>query len=59
MKDIDEWMTINKLKMKENKTKLIVIGSQHRPKTEKEVLSLGPDDIYSSNAAQNIGVTFD
>ena len=52
MKDIDEWMTTNKLKLNKTKTELIVIGSQHRPKTE--VLTLGSDDVYSSNAARNI-----
>ena len=58
MKDIDEWMTINKLKLKKSRTELIVIGIQHRPKTEIEVLTLGSNDascdVYSSNAARNI-----
>lgn len=54
MKDIDEWMTTNKLKLNKTKTELIVIGSQHRPKTEIEVLTLGSDDVYSSNTARNI-----
>ena len=54
MKDIDEWMTTNKLKLNKTKTELIVIGSQHRPNTEIEVLTLGSDDVYSSNAARNI-----
>ena len=54
MKDIDEWMTTNKLKLNKTKTELIVIGSQHRPKAEIEVLTLGSDDVYSSNAVRNI-----
>lgn len=54
MKDIDEWMTTNKLKLNKTKTELIVIGSQHRPNTEIEVLTLGSDDVYSSNAVRNI-----
>ena len=54
MKDFDEWMTTNKLKLNKTKTELIVIGSQHRPKTEIEVLTLGSDDVYSSNTARNI-----
>ena len=54
MKDFDEWMTTNKLKLNKTKTELIAIGSQHRPKTEIEVLTLGSDDVYSSNAARNI-----
>ena len=58
MKDIDEWITINKLKLNKSRTELIVIGSQHRPKTEIEALTLGSNDascdVYSSSAAQNI-----
>ena len=52
MKDIDEWMTTNKLKLNKTKTELIVVGSQQRPKTE--VLTLGSDDVYGSNTARNI-----
>lgn len=42
--------------MNKSKNELIVTGSQHRPKTEIEVLALGPDDVYSSNAARNTGI---
>ena len=44
--------------MNKSRTELIVIGSQHRPKTEIEVLTIGSrdasSDVYSSNAARNI-----
>ena len=53
MKDIDEWMTINNLKLNISKTEFIVIGSHHRPKT---VSAVGLDDVHSSNAA---GVIFE
>ena len=48
MKDSDEWMTINNLRLNKSNTDFFVIGSQHRPKT---VLAVGLEDIYSSNAA--------
>ena len=51
MKGIDEWMTINNLKLNKSKTEFITIRSQHRPKT---VLALGLEDVYSSNAADVI-----
>ena len=51
MKGIDEWMTINNLKLNKSKTEFIIIRSQHRPKT---VLALGLEDVYSSNAADVI-----
>ena len=51
MKGIDEWMTINNLKLNKSKTEFIITRSQHRPKT---VLALGLEDVYSSNAADVI-----
>ena len=51
MKDIDEWMTINNLKLFKSKTEFIVIGSHPRCKT---VLAVGLEDVYSSNAADVI-----
>ena len=48
MKDSDEWMTINNLRLNKSNTDFFVIGSQHRPKT---VLAVGLEDVYSSNAA--------
>lgn len=58
MNDIDEWMTINKLKLNKSRTELIVVGFQHRPKTEIEVLTHGSHDascdVYSSNLVRNI-----
>ena len=48
MKDIDEWMTNNHLKLNKSNTEFIVTRSQRRPKT---VLAIGLEDVYSSNAA--------
>ena len=49
------WL-LKKPKLNKSKNELIVTGSQHRPKTEIEVLALGPDDVYSSNAARDTGI---
>ena len=32
--DISKWMTANKLKLNKDKTELIVISSQHRPRPQ-------------------------
>ena len=55
MKDIDEWMTTNKLKVNKTKTELIVIGSQHRPKTEI-VVTLGSDVQLEISLMKGLGL---
>ena len=51
MKGIDEWMTINKLKLNKSRTESnLLVCYQYRPKTPLDVLSLGPDKVYSSRS---------
>ena len=52
-------MTANKLKLNKDKTELIVISSQHRPKPQLDTLTFGSENVFSTNAARNIGVTMD
>ena len=37
----------------------IVISSQHRPKPQLDTLTFGSENVFSTNAARNIGVTMD
>ena len=57
--DISKWMTANRLKLNKDKTELIVISSQHRPRPQLDTLIFGSDSVFSTNAARNIGVTMD
>ena len=57
--DISKWMTANKLKLNKDKTKVIVISSQHRPRPQLDTLTFGSESVFSTNAARNIGVTKD
>ena len=57
--DIGKWMTANKLKLNKDKTKVIVISSQHRPRPQLDTLTFGSESVFSTNAARNIGVTKD
>ena len=57
--DISKWMTANKLKLNKDKTELIVISSQHRPRPQLDTLIFGSESVFSTNAARNIGVTMD
>ena len=55
--DISKWITANKLKLNKDKTALIVISSQHRPRLQLDTLIFGSDSVFRTNAARNIGVT--
>ena len=57
--DISKWMRANKLKLNKDKTKLIVIFSQHCPRPQLDTLTFGSESVFSTNAARNIGVTMD
>ena len=57
--DISKWMTANKLKLNKDKTEVIVISSQHRPRPQLDTLTFGSESVFSTNAARHIGVTKD
>ena len=57
--DIDLWMTENKLKLNKGKTELVIIGSQHRPKPQLDLLTFGSESVSSCDASGNIGVIID
>ena len=56
---LGKWMTANKSKLNKDKTELIVISSQHRPRLQLDTLTFGSESVFSTNAARNIGVTMD
>ena len=57
--DIDNWMTLNKLKLNKDKTEFLHLSSKHNPQRSLPVLLFGSDLITPSPKARNIGVTFD
>ena len=57
--DIDNWMTLNKLKLNKDKTEFLLFSSKHNPQQSSPVLHLGNDFIKPSAHARNIGVIFD
>ncbi len=56
--DIRTWMLLNKLKLNEDKTELLVIHSRYRPSLVFS-LNCGHDIIIPSDLVRNIGVIFD
>ena len=60
VKDVRSWMLFNKLKLNDNKTEFIVIGThQQLQKVSTQSLSIGNAQINSSKSARNIGAWFD
>ena len=55
--DIRTWMLLNKLKLNDDKTELLVILSHHLPSLVFS-LNCGHDIITPSDMARNIGVIF-
>ena len=57
--DIDAWMTVNMLKMKRDKTELLVLNGPHCPLLPLTTISVFDEDMNWSAKARNIGVIYD
>ena len=58
--DIRKWMANSFLKLNDNKTEVLLIGSKHSlKKLPKVAVQIGNDMIIPSNTARNIGAMFD
>ena len=59
VRDIDRWMSRNKLKLNRDKTELLVISSKYRPRSSLDSILVGDHRVNLSDKARNIGVAFD
>ena len=58
--DFRSWMYDNKLKLSQDKTKLIVITPyQQSKKVDIDIIQVGDCDIKPGQSARNLGATFD
>ena len=57
--DIDNWMCCNKLQLNGDKSELLVICSQYRPRPLLSSLTIGCSVVQSSASACNLGVVLD
>ena len=57
--DIDNWMVINKLKLNQDKTEVILINSRYRSRPPLDSLQIGNVTVVPSSSARNLGVIFD
>ena len=59
VRDIDTWMTWNKLKLNGDKTELLFLNAHHRPHPPLDSISVCDEVILPSPAVRSIGVLFD
>ena len=60
VRDIDNWMAINKLKLNQDKTEVVLISSRYRPTPPLESLQIGNVIVVPSSSVRNLGrVIFD
>ena len=59
VREIDNWMARNKIKLNRNKTELLVISSRYRPRPSLESIVVGNCRVCPSVSARNMGVVFD
>ncbi|KAL9965576.1 hypothetical protein ACROYT_G029392 [Oculina patagonica] len=58
--DIDNWMAVNKLKLNQEKTEVVLIScSRHRPRPPLESLQIGNVNVVPTSSARNLGAIFD
>ena len=58
-KDIERWMTTNKLKLNNDKTELLVLNASYLLPTMLNSIYAGTELITASKSVKNIGVLFD
>ena len=59
VRDIDDWMVINKLKRNQVKTEVVLITLRYRPRPSLEPFQIGKMIVVPSSSARYLGVIFD
>ena len=59
VKHIDSWMTLNRLKLNQDQTELLLISSRYRQSLALTYLQVGEKKICPSESVRNLGVYFD
>ena len=57
--DIDNWMVLNKLKLNQDKTEVVLISSRYHHRPPFDSLRIGNVTVVPSSSARNLDVIFD
>ena len=59
VKHIDSWMVLNRLKLNQDKTELLLISSRYRQSLALSYLQVSEQKICPSESVRNLGVHYD
>ena len=54
VRDVDNWMVINKLKLNQDKTEVVLISLRYRPRRPLDSLQIGNVTVVPSSSARNL-----
>ena len=59
LRELNQWMLLNNLRLNNDKTELLVLHAKHRPKPPLDSITVGDATVEPTSSARNIGAVFD
>ena len=59
LRELNQWMVLNNLRLNNDKTELLVLHAKHRPKPPLDSITVGDATVEPTSSARNIGAIFD
>ena len=59
LRELNQWMLLNNLRLNNDKTELLVLLAKHRPKPPLDSITVGDATVEPTSSARNIGAIFD
>ena len=59
LRELNQWMLLNNLRLNNDKTELLVLHAKHRPKPPLDSITVGDATVEPKSSAWNIGAIFD
>ena len=59
LRELNQWMLLNNLRLNNDKTALLFLHAKHRPKPPLDSISVGDATVEPTSSARNIGAVFD
>ena len=57
--ELNQWMLLNNLQLNNDKTELLVLHAEHRPKPPSDSITMCDAIVEPTSSARNIGAVFD
>ena len=57
LRELNQWMLLNNLRLNNDKTELLVLHAKHRPKPPLDSITVGDATVEPTSSARNIGVS--